>query len=161
MPGLAKVKLQILGQDGIVFIVIAGIVHRFLLVESHLIRDVDVTDERQSISTILENTHNKHQCQWSRSSSYHRTMHTLPDFSLLALGSLRGGGSVSTTLADSVAYAHHAETLGFNRFWLAVHPYIAGMSSSATSGLGGHIAGQTNTVRVGPGGGMVPNHPPL
>ncbi|AOY89125.1 hypothetical protein BKP64_13645 [Marinobacter salinus] len=84
-----------------------------------------------------------------------------PDYSLLELASVREGDSVGATLANSVAYARHAEGLGFKRFWLAEHHNMEGISSSATSVLIGHIAGQTNVIRVGSGGVMLPNHPPL
>ncbi|MGB1949282.1 MAG: LLM class flavin-dependent oxidoreductase [Marinobacter sp.] len=84
-----------------------------------------------------------------------------PPFSLLELASVREGDSVGTTLANSVAYAQHAEKLGFNRFWLAEHHNMEGISSSATSVLIGHIAGKTARLRVGSGGVMLPNHPPL
>ncbi|MBW7472130.1 LLM class flavin-dependent oxidoreductase [Marinobacter sp. M216] len=84
-----------------------------------------------------------------------------PDYSLLELASVREGDSVSTTLANSVAYAQHAEQLGYRRFWLAEHHNMEGISSSATSVLIGHIAGKTNRIRVGSGGVMLPNHPPL
>lgn len=85
---------------------------------------------------------------------------TLP-FSLLELASVREGDSVSTTLANSVDYARHGEALGFNRFWLAEHHNMEGITSSATSVLIGHIAGKTERIRVGSGGVMLPNHPPL
>lgn len=84
-----------------------------------------------------------------------------PDYSLLELASVREGDSVGATLANSVAYAKHAETLGFKRIWLAEHHNIEGISSSATSVLIGHIAGKTQSIRVGSGGVMLPNHPPL
>jgi luciferase family oxidoreductase group 1 len=84
-----------------------------------------------------------------------------PDYSLLELASVREGDSVGATLANSVAYAQHAEALGFRRFWLAEHHNMEGISSSATSVLIGHIAGNTQTIRVGSGGVMLPNHPPL
>ena len=38
---------------------------------------------------------------------------------------------------------------------------MEGISSSATSVLIGHIAGKTERIRVGSGGVMLPNHPPL
>lgn len=88
-------------------------------------------------------------------------MNQSPDYSLLELASVREGDSVGTTLANSVAYAQHAESLGFKRFWLAEHHNMEGISSSATSVLIGHIAGKTQTIRVGSGGVMLPNHPPL
>src|SRR5690554_5835059 len=84
-----------------------------------------------------------------------------PDFSLLELSSDRDGDSVSTTLATSVAYAQHAGKLGFKRFWLAEHHNMEGITSSATSGLVRQIAGKTESIRVGSGGVMLPNHPPL
>lgn len=84
-----------------------------------------------------------------------------PPLSLLELASVREGDSVGTTLANSVAFAQHAEKLGFSRFWLAEHHNMEGISSSATSVLIGHIAGKTERLRVGSGGVMLPNHPPL
>ena len=88
-------------------------------------------------------------------------MTTSLPFSLLELASVREGDSIGQTLANSVAYAQHAETLGFQRFWLAEHHNMQGITSAATSVLIGHIAGQTETIRVGSGGVMLPNHPPL
>ncbi|MEX0604584.1 MAG: LLM class flavin-dependent oxidoreductase [Marinobacter sp.] len=82
-------------------------------------------------------------------------------FSLLELASVREGDSVTTTLENTVAYARHGEALEFNRFWLAEHHNMEGISSSATSILIGHIASKTNSLRVGSGGVMLPNHPPL
>lgn len=82
-------------------------------------------------------------------------------FSLLELASVREGDSVGQTLENSVAYARHAEALGFKRFWLAEHHNMQGISSAATSVLIGHIAGKTESIRVGSGGVMLPNHPPL
>ncbi|GHD40883.1 luciferase family oxidoreductase, group 1 [Marinobacter persicus] len=88
-------------------------------------------------------------------------MSNQPDYSLLELASVREGDSVANTLANSVSYAQHAEQLGFKRFWLAEHHNMEGISSAATSVLIGHIAGKTDTLRVGSGGIMLPNHPPL
>jgi luciferase family oxidoreductase group 1 len=88
-------------------------------------------------------------------------MTDLPGFSLLELASVREGDSVSATIANSVAYAQRADTLGFRRFWLAEHHNMEGISSAATSVLIGHIAGHTGSIRVGSGGIMLPNHPPL
>ena len=88
-------------------------------------------------------------------------MSSTKPFSLLELASVREGDSVAQTLANSVAYARHAESLDFQRFWLAEHHNMEGITSSATAVLVGHIAGQTERIRVGSGGVMLPNHPPL
>lgn len=85
---------------------------------------------------------------------------TIP-FSLLELASVREGDSVAHTLANTLAYARHGEKLGFQRFWLAEHHNMEGITSSATAVLIGHVAGGTERMRVGSGGVMLPNHPPL
>ncbi len=82
-------------------------------------------------------------------------------FSLLELASTHEDGNVTRTLHNSLAYAQAAERLGFNRFWLAEHHNMEGIASSATAVLIGYIAGGTKTLRVGSGGIMLPNHPPL
>jgi luciferase family oxidoreductase group 1 len=83
------------------------------------------------------------------------------EFSLLELASVREHDSVQETLKNSLAYAQAAERLGFKRFWLAEHHNMEGIASSATAVLIGYIAGGTTSLRVGSGGIMLPNHPPL
>ncbi|MFT3796221.1 LLM class flavin-dependent oxidoreductase [Flavobacterium sp.] len=61
----------------------------------------------------------------------------------------------------SVSLAQHTEKLGFNRYWLAEHHNMEGVASTATVVLIAHIASQTQTLRVGSGGIMLPNHAPL
>lgn len=82
-------------------------------------------------------------------------------FSLLELASVREHSTINETLNNSLCYAQAAENLGFNRFWLAEHHNMEGIASSATAVLIGYIAGGTKTLRVGSGGIMLPNHPPL
>lgn len=82
-------------------------------------------------------------------------------FSLLELASVREGESISTTFEHSLNYAKAADRLGFNRFWFAEHHNMEGIASSATSVLIGHVAANTPRIRVGSGGIMLPNHPPL
>ncbi|MBE0463484.1 MAG: LLM class flavin-dependent oxidoreductase [Halomonadaceae bacterium] len=81
--------------------------------------------------------------------------------SVLDLAPIRQGGSAAETFRDSVSLAQRTEQLGYTRYWLAEHHNIAGIASAATSVLIGHVAGQTSTIRVGSGGIMLPNHPPL
>ncbi len=81
--------------------------------------------------------------------------------SFLDLVAVREGGTVAEALAIALQTARHAETLGFTRYWLAEHHNMAGIASSATAVLVGHIAGGTRTIRVGSGGVMLPNHAPL
>lgn len=57
--------------------------------------------------------------------------------------------------------AAHAEKWGYRRFWVAEHHNMPGIASAATSIVIAHIAAGSRTIRVGAGGIMLPNHPPL
>ncbi|MDW7745439.1 LLM class flavin-dependent oxidoreductase [Halomonas sp.] len=81
--------------------------------------------------------------------------------SVLDLAPIREGGSAADSFRESVALARLTERLGFTRYWLAEHHSIEGIASAATAVLIGHIAGATERIRVGSGGIMLPNHPPL
>lgn len=81
--------------------------------------------------------------------------------SMLDLVAVREGGTVADALAISLRTAQHVERLGFTRYWLAEHHNMPGIASSATAVLVGYIAGGTQTMRVGSGGIMLPNHAPL
>jgi luciferase family oxidoreductase group 1 len=56
--------------------------------------------------------------------------------------------------------ARHAEAFGYHRLWVAEHHNMPGIASAATSIVLAHIAEGTNTIRVGAGGIMLPNHAP-
>jgi luciferase family oxidoreductase group 1 len=64
-------------------------------------------------------------------------------------------------LRNSLDLAQHAERWGYNRFWLAEHHNATGIASAATAVLIAHVAAGTETIRVGAGGIMLPNHSPL
>jgi luciferase family oxidoreductase group 1 len=81
--------------------------------------------------------------------------------SMLDLVAVREGGTVADALGIALRTAQRAEVLGFTRYWLAEHHNMAGIASSATAVLVGHIAGGTQRIRVGSGGIMLPNHAPL
>ena len=81
--------------------------------------------------------------------------------SMLDLVAVREGGTVADALKIALQTAQHAESLNFKRYWLAEHHNMAGIASSATAVLVGHIAAGTKTMRVGSGGVMLPNHAPL
>ncbi|ALS77992.1 LLM class flavin-dependent oxidoreductase [Planococcus kocurii] len=80
---------------------------------------------------------------------------------VLDLAPINEGAETAQTFKNSVELAQHVERLGFNRYWLAEHHNMPGIGSSATSVLIGHIAGATESIRVGSGGVMLPNHAPL
>lgn len=80
---------------------------------------------------------------------------------MLDLVAVREGQSIAQSIQTTIRTAQQAEALGFARYWLAEHHNMPGIASSATAVLIGHVAGQTSRIRVGSGGVMLPNHPPL
>jgi luciferase family oxidoreductase group 1 len=81
--------------------------------------------------------------------------------SILDLAFVAEGQPVGEALAGSVALAQRAEALGYKRIWYAEHHNFASIASSATSVLIAHVAAKTQTIRLGAGGIMLPNHAPL
>lgn len=81
--------------------------------------------------------------------------------SALDLAPITEGGSIAQTLRHSVELAQHVEALGFKRYWVAEHHNIIDIASAATAVIIGHVAANTKSIRVGSGGIMLPNHPPL
>src|SRR6218665_872039 len=81
--------------------------------------------------------------------------------SLLDLAPVVEGSTVAAALHQSIALAQHAESLGYQRFWVAEHHNMEGVASSATAVLIGQLAAATRTIRVGSGGIMLPHHAPL
>ena len=82
-------------------------------------------------------------------------------FSILDLAPIRDNGTPADALHDALELARHAESLGFERFWVAEHHNMDGIASSATAVLIGYLAGGTSRIRIGAGGVMLPNHSPL
>jgi luciferase family oxidoreductase group 1 len=81
--------------------------------------------------------------------------------SILDLAPIARGQSAGDSFAGSVALAQQAEELGYERIWYAEHHNMASIASSATSVLIAHVGAHTNSIRLGSGGIMLPNHAPL
>jgi len=71
------------------------------------------------------------------------------------------GQSPSVSLHNGLRLAQAVEALGFRRYWVAEHHNTPSVASSSPPVLIGQIAAHTSTIRVGSGGVMLPNHPPL
>jgi luciferase family oxidoreductase group 1 len=85
---------------------------------------------------------------------------TVP-ISILDLAAVGPDETVGDAFACSVALAQRAEELGYHRIWYAEHHNISAIASSATAVLIAHIAANTERIRLGAGGIMLPNHSPL
>jgi luciferase family oxidoreductase group 1 len=71
------------------------------------------------------------------------------------------GKPASEALSHTVTAAREAERLGFRRFWVAEHHGSPAFASVSPSALVAWLAAETESIRVGSGGVMLPNHLPL
>ncbi len=81
--------------------------------------------------------------------------------SVLDLVPVREGDTVRDALAQTAALARTAERCGYRRFWVAEHHGMAGIAGGATSVVLAHVGHATNSIRIGAGGIMLPNHNPF
>ncbi|WP_241827708.1 LLM class flavin-dependent oxidoreductase [Actinopolymorpha singaporensis] len=81
--------------------------------------------------------------------------------SVLELAPVGEGHTSAEALNAAATLAQRAEELGYRRFWVAEHHNMPGVASTSPGVFIGHLAARTRSIRVGSGGVMLPNHPPL
>jgi luciferase family oxidoreductase group 1 len=81
--------------------------------------------------------------------------------SVLDLAIVGEGSSHHEALTNSVDLAQRVERLGYQRHWVAEHHNMPGIASSSPPVLAAALAANTERIRIGSGGVMLPNHPPL
>ena len=85
---------------------------------------------------------------------------TIP-LSVLDLAPIPSGSTASEALRRTVELARLADRLGYVRYWFAEHHNLPSIGSSTPEVLIAHAAAQTERIRFGSGGVMLPNHVPL
>ena len=81
--------------------------------------------------------------------------------SVLDLTPRAAGASSGHSLRNTIDLGELTDRLGYHRFWLAEHHNLASIVSTAPEVMIGLVARATRGIRVGAGGIMLPNHPPL
>lgn len=81
--------------------------------------------------------------------------------SVLDLVPIRQGEEPIQAIESMVQLAKATEKFGYHRYWIAEHHNMPSVISSATAILIKHTLENTETIRVGSGGIMLPNHSPL
>lgn len=82
-------------------------------------------------------------------------------FSVLELAAVNEGSKPREAIENSMRIAKTADQKGYKRIWFAEHHNMPHIASSATVLLIQLAAAQTQNIRVGSGGIMLPNHSPL
>ena len=71
------------------------------------------------------------------------------------------GASSAEALREATEVAQAADALGYTRFWVAEHHNMPTVASTSPAVLMAHLAAQTEGIRLGSGGVMLPNHSSL
>lgn len=88
-------------------------------------------------------------------------MTSTPRLSVLDLVPVRSGQTSAGAVAASIRLAQLADRLGYVRYWFAEHHNMPAVASTTPPVLIAATAAQTERIRVGSGGVMLPNHAPL
>ena len=81
--------------------------------------------------------------------------------SVLDLIPVRTDQTSGDAIAATVSLAQEADRAGFTRYWIAEHHNMAAVAATSPPVLIAHLAAQTERIRLGSGGVMLPNHAPL
>lgn len=74
---------------------------------------------------------------------------------------IRPGATARQALLETVELAQLADRLGFNRFWVSEHHNTNTLAGSAPEVLIAHLGSQTQRIRLGSGGVMLPHYSAL
>ncbi len=81
--------------------------------------------------------------------------------SVLDLAIVAKGSTSGEALREATEMVRAADRLGYRRFWVAEHHNMATVASTNPPVLIAHLAANSERIRVGSGGVMLPNHAPL
>ncbi|WP_136688819.1 LLM class flavin-dependent oxidoreductase [Halorhabdus amylolytica] len=83
------------------------------------------------------------------------------DLSLVDLSPVPDSGTATDAYENTVAAARQAEALGYSRFWVAEHHAMADTLAGTTPEvLLGHLAAETDTIRLGSGAVLLNHYSP-
>ncbi|SER73805.1 LLM class flavin-dependent oxidoreductase [Pedobacter rhizosphaerae] len=81
--------------------------------------------------------------------------------SVLDQSPVRKGVNARRAIEETTLLAQEAERLGYHRFWVSEHHNTTSLAGSTPEVLIAHLANHTQTLRIGSGGIMLPNHSAL
>jgi luciferase family oxidoreductase group 1 len=81
--------------------------------------------------------------------------------SVLDQSPIRKDGTAAQAITETIALAKACDRLGYHRYWLAEHHNSNSFAGSCPEILIGRVAQETQRLRVGSGGVMLPHYSPL
>lgn len=85
----------------------------------------------------------------------------MPLLSVLDQSPIRAGSSPADAVRETIELATLADRLGFHRYWVAEHHGSDGLAGSVPEIMITRLAAETQRIRVGSGGVMLPHYAPL
>ncbi|RSL35192.1 LLM class flavin-dependent oxidoreductase [Salibacterium salarium] len=80
--------------------------------------------------------------------------------SILDQSPISEGSTPQQALKQTKELAQYAESFGYTRFWVAEHHSTSGLASSSPEVLISHLASNTEQIRIGSGGVLLPQYSP-
>lgn len=81
--------------------------------------------------------------------------------SVLDQSQIRRGSNAREAILESIEVVKLADKLGYTRYWVSEHHNFTLLAGSTPEVLIAHLAGETERIRLGSGGIMLPNHSAL
>ncbi|HVV55450.1 MAG TPA: LLM class flavin-dependent oxidoreductase [Mucilaginibacter sp.] len=81
--------------------------------------------------------------------------------SILDQSPIRKGVTAGQAVQETVRLAQLADSLGYTRFWVSEHHNTGALAGSTPEVLLAYLGSQTQNIRIGSGGVMMPNHSTL
>ena len=80
--------------------------------------------------------------------------------SVLDQSPIRSGSTAFEALQETIGLARLADELGYHRYWVAEHHASDALAGCSPEVLLGRLGAETNTIRIGSGGVMLPHYSP-
>lgn len=80
--------------------------------------------------------------------------------SVLDQSPIRAGGTAADALAETIELARHCDAWGYHRYWVAEHHASHGLAGCAPEVLLARLGVETQHMRIGSGGVMLPHYSP-
>src|ERR1700761_6781912 len=81
--------------------------------------------------------------------------------SVLDQSPVRKGVTAEQAVKETIELARYADQLGYTRFWISEHHNTGSLAGSTPEVLLAYLGSQTQKIRIGSGGIMMPNHSTL
>src|SRR5579863_4335800 len=81
--------------------------------------------------------------------------------SVLDQSPVRKGVTAEQAVKETIALAKYTDQLGYTRFWISEHHNTGSLAGSTPEVLLAYLGSQTQRIRIGSGGVMMPNHSTL